>query len=117
MNIATILGYVYSPVESKSKDNRTFNVFKIRYSQSKSNYVFADVYITDNQAKYLGELSKGEQIIITGELSILAYLNKEGQPIPKASIQAKSLKKIYTDAPKEKSPNQEKQEEQEFPWF
>lgn len=111
MNIITVLGYVFNPVETKSNEQRSFNVLKIRYQQAKNNYIFADVYVGNHQVKYLSEVQKNDQIIVSGELTISAYINKEGIALPKASIQAQTLKRIYVTN-KVKNP-----EPQDFEWL
>ena len=102
MNIITVLAYVFAPVATKSNDERTFHVLKIRYQQTKNNYIFADVYVSESQAKYLHEAKKNDQLIVSGEITVSAYINKEGAAAVKASIQAKSLKRINLNSPVEK---------------
>lgn len=111
MNMITVLGYVYSPVTTKSTEERSYNVFKIRYQQNKSNYQFVDVFVSDGQAKYLANIEKGNMVLVSGEMVVNGYINKEGQAAVKATISAKSLKIINP-------PLQEKKETNEaVEWF
>ena len=110
MNIITILAYVFHPTEQKSANDKNFNVMRVRYQQGKNNYIFADVYLSDGQAKYAALAAKDDIIIVCGEINVSAYIGRDNVPKPKVTINAKSLKLLS------KQPTIAKQEEPEV-WF
>jgi len=91
----TLVAYVFAPVESIEKNGKTFHVLKVKYLPGKDQKpVFVEAYISDGQFKYAALAKPGDTVILLGDLSVSAYMGKDGQPKPKVSIFVKSQKLV-----------------------
>lgn len=107
---ATLVGYVFQAVETRTHNDKTFHAMKLKLSQNKNSYIYVDCFVNDGILKYASTIEKDSTVLIFGDLSVSAYTNKQGEPCPKVHCQVKSIKLIAKAHPKEK------EMEQEIPW-
>jgi hypothetical protein len=106
----TLVAYVFAPLESITKNDKTFHVLKVKYYPGKEQKpVYVEAYISDGQFKYASLAKPGDTVVLVGDLSVSAYINKENQPKARLSLFVKSQKLISKEAKEEK-------QEQEIAW-
>jgi hypothetical protein len=106
---ATVIAYVFAPVETIEKNGKTFHVLKVKYNPGKEQKpVFIEAYISDGQFKYASLAKAGDTVVLIGDLSVSAYTGKDGQPKAKISLFARSQKLISKEQKAEKG--------EDIPW-
>ena len=106
---ATLIAYVFAPVETIEKNGKSFHVLKVKYIAGKDQKpTYVEAYISDGQFKYAALAKAGDTVVLMGDLSVSAYTGKDGQPKAKLSLFVKSQKLISKEA---KEPSKE-----EMPW-
>ena len=100
MLIANFTGYIFSPAEMKTHNDKSFFVMKVKVPIQKNN-VFIECYLNEGIFKYAKDMEKDSQVFIHGDLLISAYTSKEGQPQPKVHCQVKHIKTLTKPQKKE----------------
>lgn len=91
----TLVAYVFAPLESIQKNDKTFHVLKVKYYPGKEQKpVYVEAYISDGQFKYASLAKAGDTVVLVGDLSVSAYVSKENQPRPRLSLFVRSQKLI-----------------------
>ena len=99
----TLVAYVFAPIETIDKNGKSFHVLKVKYYPGKEQKpIYVEAYISDGQFKYASLAKPGDTVVLVGDLSVSAYVNKENQPKPRLSLFVRSQKLISKDAKEEK---------------
>jgi len=101
MFLGTLVGYVFQPVETKTKDDKSFHVMRVKVAQTKNNYLYFDCFVNESIFKYASTIEKDSLVLIYGDVSASAYINKKSEPTAKLHCQVKHIRTISKPQPKE----------------
>lgn len=99
----TLVAYVFAPLETIEKNGKSFHVLKVKYYPGKEQKpIYVEAYISDGQFKYASLAKPGDTVVLLGDLSVSAYINKENQAKPRLSLFVRSQKLISKDSKEDK---------------
>lgn len=94
-----LVGKVFKPVHQTLINNVQRYVLVVTTSISSKEYAYMDCFVSDYQQKLLENIKAGDLVILSGELSISAFIAQDGKSKVKLTLFTKNIKLTTSNLP------------------